>query len=76
MITWVVFGLLLACVVMILVWPMLRQYRESNAEDVGLTVYRDQLHELERDEEAGRLSQHGLSQAGSGLAVDAVGCRQ
>ncbi|MBT5263638.1 MAG: c-type cytochrome biogenesis protein CcmI [Rhodospirillaceae bacterium] len=63
MITWVVFGLLLACVVMILVWPMLRQYRESNAEDVGLTVYRDQLHELERDEEAGRLGVNEVAAA-------------
>ena len=59
MIFWVCAGILTFGVVLLLLWPILSAgTEEENAERAGeeaLAVYRDQLQELERDLDAGRL---------------------
>tara|TARA_E500000318_G_scaffold84121_2_gene79849 strand:- start:27 stop:1535 length:1509 start_codon:yes stop_codon:yes gene_type:complete len=58
MIFWVFAGVLTFGVVLLLLWPVLSAEPDADDEEAGseaLAVYRDQLQELERDLDAGRL---------------------
>ncbi|MEO9902254.1 c-type cytochrome biogenesis protein CcmI [Nisaea sp.] len=58
MIFWVFAGILTFGVVLLLLWPVLSAGADGNDHEAGeeaLAVYRDQLQELERDLDAGRL---------------------
>lgn len=57
MMVWVAIGLLTALTVAALAWPLLRASgRAADRRDYGLTVYRAQLKEIERDLASGVLS--------------------
>ncbi|WP_420403649.1 c-type cytochrome biogenesis protein CcmI [Nisaea sp.] len=59
MVFWIVAGVLTFGTILLLLWPVLSAGGEAGAEreagDEALAVYRDQLSELERDLDAGRL---------------------
>jgi len=61
MVFWVVAGVLTFGTVLLLLWPVLSAGSEDTGEreagDEALAVYRDQLKELERDLDAGRLGE-------------------
>jgi cytochrome c-type biogenesis protein CcmH len=67
MVFWVVAGVLTFGTILLLLWPMLSAGGEDAAEreagDEALAVYRDQLSELERDLEAGRLGEEEFEAA-------------
>ena len=50
---WLIFSLMTAAAIFAVLWPLARNARVNSGSD--LTVYRDQLKEIERDREAGRL---------------------
>jgi cytochrome c-type biogenesis protein CcmH len=57
MMVWIAIGLLTALTVAALAWPLLRASgRATDRRDYGLTVYRAQLKEIERDLASGVLS--------------------
>ncbi|EKE78147.1 c-type cytochrome biogenesis protein CcmI [Oceanibaculum indicum] len=58
MIIWIAIGLLTAATIAALAWPLLRETgRAADRRDYGLTVYRAQLKEIERDLASGVLSE-------------------
>lgn len=57
MMIWIAIGLLTAATITVLAWPLLREPgRAADRRDYGLTVYRAQLKEIERDLASGVLS--------------------
>lgn len=57
MTAWIVIGLMTALTAAVLAWPLLRSpARAASRRDYGLTVYRAQLKEIERDLASGVLS--------------------
>jgi cytochrome c-type biogenesis protein CcmH len=52
---WVTVGALTAAVAAILLWPLTRRPRAATRAEYDLSVYRDQLKEIERDQERGLL---------------------
>ena len=64
MIFWIVAALLTFAVVLSLLWPLISASEESaDRADFGLQVYRDQLSELEREAQTGRLSEAEVAAA-------------
>ena len=55
---WIIIGILMLAVMLSMLWPLLRRRNEFDAaRDPSLEVYRDQLLELDRDRDAGRLGE-------------------
>ena len=62
MVFWGIAGLLTLICVVLLIWPLLKQStgRESNT-DYNMKVYEDQLSEVDRDFELGRVNSKELA---------------
>ncbi len=62
---WITAGALVAAVLGMLLWPLLRQRRPGagSRKALNAAVYRDQIAELERDRASGALSESDLVQA-------------